>query len=158
MPAKDPAKRFQSVSELDVALERAVKARAVPDWRVSIERELCKADMRVRRSLRDGVEAVSAFMKRQDWRALTKIRTEPATAVIVSVILGGAISVALYGRGKSNSTALSPRRFRHLSGLCTVKYAGSRPGLRAWPICGTLCNRVITSHDVDRRRIPPLNW
>ena len=37
---KDPAKRFQSVNELEMALERAAKARPVPAWRVSIDREL----------------------------------------------------------------------------------------------------------------------
>src|SRR5882762_4755171 len=150
---KDPAKRFQSVSELDVALERAVKARAVPAWRVSIERELCKADMRVRRGLRDGVEAVSAFMKRQDWRALTKIRTEPATALVVSVLLGGVIAVAVYASGKSKADSTQPAYVSgatqsSLSSSAIAQGQASEPGQSVAPYA----NRVITSHDVDLRR------
>src|SRR5882762_4049982 len=150
---KDPAKRFQSVSELDVALERAVKARAVPAWRVSIERELCKADMNVRRGLRHSVEALSAFAKRQDWRALTKIRTEPATALIVSVILGGALSVALYARGKGHTNSTQPAYVSSTSqgsvpSNTPAQGQASEPGQSVAPYA----NRVITSHDVDLRR------
>jgi serine/threonine protein kinase len=150
---KDPAKRFQSVSELDVALERAVKARAVPAWRVSIERELCKADMNVRRGLRHSVEALSAFAKRQDWRALTRFRPEPATALVVSLILGGAISVALYGRGKSNATSaqtvyISSSPHSPLSSSAIGQGTVSELGQTEAPYSP----RVITSHDVDLRR------
>jgi serine/threonine protein kinase/class 3 adenylate cyclase len=150
---KDPAKRFQSVSELDAALERAAKARAVPAWRVSIDRELCKADMIVRRGLRDGVEALSAFTKRQDWRALTKIRTEPATALVVAVILGGAISVALYGRGKSNANGTQPAYVsstspRSVPSNAMAQGTVSELGQTEVPYVP----RVITSHDVDLRR------
>jgi class 3 adenylate cyclase/cell division protein FtsN len=150
---KDPAKRFQSVSELDVALERAAKAKAVPAWRVSIDKELCRADMIVRRVLRDGVEAVSAFMKRQDWRALTKIRTEPATALVISVLLGGAISVALYARGKSNANGTQPA---NLSGTIQRSVPSNAMAQGTVSELGQtevhFAPRVITSHDVDLRR------
>ena len=150
---KDPAKRFQSVSELDAGLERAAKARAVPAWRVTFDRELCKADMIVRRGLRDGVEAVSAFTKRQDWRALTKFRTEPATALVVAVLLGGAISVALYARGKSTASGSQPAHVSEMSQRSSqsneiAQSPVSEPGQSVAPFA----NRVITSHEVDLRR------
>src|SRR5713226_10498750 len=150
---KDPAKRFQSVNELGAALERAVKARAVPAWRVSIERELCKADMNVRRGLRHSVEALSAFAKRQNWRALTRIRTEPATALVASALLGCVIAVAVYGSGKSHTHSTQPA---YLSG-------GSQHSLSSSEVAQGLISElgqfqapnaisVLTSHEVDLNR------
>jgi cell division protein FtsN len=96
---------------------------------------------------------VIAFTKRQDWRALTRFRPEPVTALVVSVILGGAISVALYGRGKSNansaqtaytsSTPHSPLSSSAI-GQGTVSELAQTEA--------SYVPRVITSHDVDLRR------
>jgi len=103
---KDTAKRFQSVNELEAALDRAARATPVAAWRVSLDRELRRAEMHVRRGLRHSVEVASAFMRRQDWRALTRIRTEPATALLASVLLGGVVAVAVYASGKSHTNSI----------------------------------------------------
>src|SRR6266436_2946110 len=100
---KDPAKRFQSASELQAALVKAARARAVPAWRVTVEQDLGKVEKLVRHGVRYCIESASAYLKRQDLRVLARIRTEPATAFIASVLLGSAISVALYGSGKTNA-------------------------------------------------------
>src|ERR1700730_11494289 len=49
---KDPAKRFQSASELQMALVKAARAKAVPAWRVTLERELANAETLARQGLR----------------------------------------------------------------------------------------------------------
>jgi serine/threonine protein kinase/class 3 adenylate cyclase len=150
---KDPAKRFQSVNELEMALERAAKARAIPAWQVSLDRELRRADLNARRVLRQCVEGASAFMKRQDWRVLTRIRTEPATALVVSVLLGGVIVVAVYGRGKS--IAGSPQS----ASVSDTSQSSSRPNTMAQDSVSELrqsqsmiTSGAITSQDVDLRR------
>jgi class 3 adenylate cyclase/cell division septation protein DedD len=150
---KDPVKRFQSVNELEAALERAARAKAVPAWRVSVDRELRRADMNVRRGLRHCVEAASAFERRQDWRLLTRIRTEPATALVVSVLLGGAIVAAVYGGGKSNanSTQLSkPSVTSQSSPSFSAGAQGSGFNLGQFQAPNSI--GIITSHEVDLRR------
>jgi serine/threonine protein kinase/class 3 adenylate cyclase len=150
---KDPAKRFQSVNDLEVALERAAKARPVPAWQVSLDRELHKADLHARRVLSQCVEGAIAFLERQDWRVLTRIRTEPATALVVSVLLGSLVSVSVYGMGKSNATSA-----QHTYGSGSSQQP--QPAIRMAqapayePVQSPASNStgVITSHDVDLRR------
>src|SRR6202022_2943427 len=148
---KDPAKRFHSVGELELALEKAAKAKTVPPWRVSLDRELRKTEISVRQGLIQFAERANTIMKRQDWRALTRVRTEPATALIVSVLLGSAIAVAVYGSGKSNANKtqpgyasgtsqhfLSPNTGGPASVSETGQFHAPNPG-------------IITSHEVDFR-------
>jgi SPOR domain len=107
----------------------------------------------VRRVLGQCVESASAFMKRQDWRVLTRIRTEPATAFVVSVLLGGVIAVAVYGRGKSD--AGSPQA----AYVADTSQSYSRPNTTAQGSVSALgqsqspiTSGAITSQDVDLRR------
>jgi len=95
--------------------------------------------------LRYCVESASAYAKRQDLRVLSRIRTEPATAFIASVLLGSAISVALYGSGKTNAKNASAAYQSH-----SVPAAASSTEFSHSLAPNTL--PVITSHDVDLRR------
>jgi cell division septation protein DedD len=150
---KDPAKRFQSVNDLEVALERAAKARPVPAWQVSLDRELRKADLNARRVLRQCVEGAIAFMERQDWRVITRIRTEPATALVVSVLLGSVISVAVYGMGKSNATGSQLTYGSGTSQQPQPAIAMAQgPAYELVQSPAPYDVGVITSHDVDLRR------
>jgi serine/threonine-protein kinase len=149
---KDPAKRFQSVNEVEAALERAAKAKAVPAWRVSFDRELQRADLYVRHAFHHCVEVASDFVKRQDWRALTRIRTEPTTALVVSVLLGCAIVAALYGSGKSNANS------NHLSNAAVTSQSSPSSFAGAQSSVSNLGQfqppnsiGIITSHEVDLR-------
>ena len=150
---KDPAKRFQSASELESALQMAARAKAVPAWRVSVDRELRKAEMTIRWGLSHCVESASAYWKRQDWRVLARIRTEPATAFVVSVLLGGAISVALYGSGKTNANNTP---FGYVSGASHPTLSSKAPDQA--PVSEYSRSEIpnpigiITSHDVDLRQ------
>ena len=148
---KDPAKRFQSANELQIALVKAARARAVPAWRVTVERELEKAELFVRQGLRFCIEGASAYVKRQDLRVLARIRTEPATGFIASVLLGSAISVALYGSGKTNANNAPAARPSVTSPSLSSKAPASGP---VSPFGQTLRPNplgVLTSHDVDLR-------
>jgi len=150
---KDPAKRFQSVNDLEVALERAAKARPVPAWQVSLDRELRKADLNARRVLRQCVEGAIAFMERQDWRVITRIRTEPATALVVSVLLGSVISVAVYGMGKGNATS-SQLTYGSGTSQQPQQAIAMAQGPAYEPVQSPAPYNagVIISHDVDLRR------
>ena len=150
---KDPAKRFQSVNELGAALERAARAKAVPAWRVSVDRELRRTDMYVRQAFHHCVQAASEFVRRQDWQVLTRIRTEPATGLVVSVLLGSAIVAAVYGNGKSNanSTQLSnPSVASQSSPSPSAGAQGSVSNLGQFQAPNSI--GIITSHAVDLRR------
>jgi len=99
-------------------------------------------------------------MERQDWRVLTRIRTEPATALVVSVLLGSVITFALYGMGKKQCQQFSARLwFRYQSAPSTVYCDGSRSSLRACPVSVTIhygCElHRMTSTCVE---IPVLTW
>jgi serine/threonine protein kinase/class 3 adenylate cyclase len=150
---KDPAKRFQSASELELALDMAARARVVPAWRASVNRELRKAELNVRRGSSRCVEGASAFISRQDWRGLTRIRTEPATAFLVSVLLGGLVSATMYGSGitntNNNRTAhLSSSSQRSASSDATAPDSVSGLGQDHLPkIVG-----IMTSREVDLNR------
>jgi serine/threonine protein kinase/class 3 adenylate cyclase len=150
---KDPAKRYQSASELQAALVRAARAKAVPAWRVMLEQELGKAEKLVRQGLRYCFESGSAYIKRQDLHVLARIRTEPATAFIVSVLLGSAISVAMYGSGKTNANN-APAAHQSVVSPSSLSSKAPASGSVS-PFGQTLGPNplgVLTSHDVDLRR------
>jgi serine/threonine protein kinase/class 3 adenylate cyclase len=150
---KDPAKRFQSAGELQIALVKAARARAVPPWRVAIDRELGKAEMLLRQGARYCLESASAFIKRHDGRILPRIRTEPATAFVVSVLLGSAISVAVYGSGKTNANGVPAAYRSSVSESSASSAVPARPSVAAFnqPLSPNP-GGVIISRDVDLRR------
>ncbi len=150
---KDPAKRFQSANELQVALVKAARARAVPAWRVTVEQDLGKVEKLARQGVRYCIESASAYLKRQDLRVLARIRTEPATAFIASVLLGSAISVALYGSGKTNANN-TPAAYQSSASPSSLSSKAPASGSVS-PVDQTLGPNplgVLTSHDVDLRR------
>jgi class 3 adenylate cyclase/predicted Ser/Thr protein kinase len=150
---KDTAKRYQSVDELAAALERAAKARPVPAWRVSVERELRKAEMNVRRGLRHSVEVASAFMRQQDWRVVTRIRTQPATLVILSLLLGGIIAVAVYGSGRSHTNNTQPAYLSGASQSSLSSHAAAQGSVPQYDQSqAPNAISVVTSHEVDLNR------
>jgi serine/threonine protein kinase/class 3 adenylate cyclase len=148
---KDPAKRFQSVNELEMALERAAKAKSVPAWQVSLDRKLRTAGLNARRILRQCGEGAIAFVERQDWRLLARIRTEPATALVVSVLLGSVISVAVYGMGNSHATSSQHPYVPGTSQQPSIAMAQG-PAYEFVQSPAPYNIGVITSHDVDLRR------
>jgi serine/threonine protein kinase/class 3 adenylate cyclase len=150
---KDPAKRFQSASELDMALVKAARAKAVPAWRVTVDRELAKGELLIRQGLQYCWKSVRDYIERQDGRALARLRTEPATAFIVSVLLGSAISVTLYGSGMTRASSLAPAQ--QSNGSLSSPSSSVHPQASVPQFNHSLTPNpvgVITSHDVDLRR------
>lgn len=156
---KDPAKRYQSVDELAAALHRAARARPVPAWRASLERELRKAEAQALQLLRRGAEEAVAFIKRQEWRMPTKIQKRFAAAIVVPVLLGGVISFAMYRGAKNKSD--NPQSV-HLSAtnpaspLSASKAQGSVKDAEFVPVREPAT--VLLSHDVDLNRDPRSEW
>jgi serine/threonine protein kinase len=96
---KNPAKRFQSVEQLDLALVKASKARPLSPLEASINRWVMLAEREICTQWRRGVEKTKAFLLRQDWRAplvgaLPGIQKEP-TAMLGVAGMVGAIAVFL---------------------------------------------------------------
>jgi class 3 adenylate cyclase/cell division septation protein DedD len=155
---KDSAKRYQSVDELAAALHKAAKARPIPAWRASLERELRKAETHAGRLLRRGAEEAVALLKRWEWRMPTRIQKRFAAAIVAPVLLGGVISFAMYRGTKKPDSAQSA----NLSGggstaplsTATTQAAGKDVGL----VSAREPANVLLSHDVDLNRDPRSEW
>jgi class 3 adenylate cyclase/cell division septation protein DedD len=102
---KDSGKRYQSAEELEIALHRAARARPVPAWQATLDRRLRKAELHARQLLQRGVEEAAAFLKRQQSRipAPLKVRKSFTIAIAAPVLLGGALTFAMYREGKSKA-------------------------------------------------------
>jgi len=134
-------------------LVKAARARAVPAWRVTVEQDLGKVEKLARQGVRYCIESASAYLKRQDLRVLARIRTEPATAFIASVLLGSAISVALYGSVKTNANNV-PAAYQSVASSSPLSSKVPASGSVS-PVDQTLGPNplgILTSHDVDLRR------
>jgi serine/threonine protein kinase len=95
---KNPAKRFQSAEQLDMALVKASKARPLSPLEASINRSIMNAERQICTHWRQGVEKVKTFLMRQDWRALPGIQKEP-TAILGVAGMVGALAVFLFFGG-----------------------------------------------------------
>jgi serine/threonine protein kinase/cell division protein FtsN len=134
---KDPARRFQSVDQLDLALaldtETSVAANSVssivPKLQVAGDKvqqiartvvsearpalawwaaELRRESVEARRIARAAAQNVRNFVRQQDWWALTRIRSQQALAGLgLVLVLGCVIAYALGRNGKSGSDALA---------------------------------------------------
>jgi serine/threonine protein kinase/class 3 adenylate cyclase len=100
---KDPARRFQSVDQLEVALVKASKARPLSPLEASINRWVMRAEREIRNRSRQGAENAKAFLVRQDWRALPGIQKEP-TAMLGVAGMAAAVAVFLLFSGWKPTT------------------------------------------------------
>lgn len=155
---KEPAKRFQSVDELDAALRRAATAKPIAPWRMSLDRELQRAELCVRQGVQQSVEMAGAYLKRQNWRALTKICTKPA-AVVVPVFLGGVIAFAMHAGGKRNSHTpqlAAPSNAPQGPLSSPVAVPGSNAGIGQFQAPNAIS--VMTWQEVDLNRASKKNF
>lgn len=134
---KDPSKRFQSVDELDAALESETAAGASVTWPAALEHGLAGLaehravragienlraavpvfkvlGVEIRRTILDanriaihGVEKASAFLRAQDWRAATRTRT----GIVVTVLLGSVVVFGVAGGIKSQAREFAAAPF-----------------------------------------------
>ena len=95
---KEPAKRFESVDALEIALVKAARARPVSPWEIALNRELARLELEIRNRLRSGIEIAKAFLERQDWTPLVRIQEEPKAMLGVAGLVG-ALTVFLFFGG-----------------------------------------------------------
>ena len=156
---KDSAKRYQSVDELAAALYKAGRARPVPAWRASLERELRKAESHAGQLLRRGTEEAVAFLKRWEWRMPRKIQKRFAAAIVAPVLLGGVISFAMYRGAKSksdNPQSVNLSSANSIAPLSTARTEGPVKDVEIAPTRESA--NVLLSHDVDLNRDPRSEW
>jgi serine/threonine protein kinase/class 3 adenylate cyclase len=106
---KDPAKRFQSVDDLEGALVKAAKARPIRPWEAALNRGIARAEEEIRtralprigKGIADGI----AYLKSRDWNAVTRLQEDP-TAMLGVAGMAGAVAVFLwFGAWKVNATS-----------------------------------------------------
>ncbi len=102
---KDPANRFQSVDELEGALEKAAKARPSPSWKISVAPKLRRTALELHRALHSYMGRVSALLQKQDWRALGRIRTRRGPALAATLFFGGLVASFVGHSWKSSSSS-----------------------------------------------------
>lgn len=145
---KDPAKRFHSVDQLEIALMKASKARPLSPLEASINRWVMRAELEIRNRLRQGSEKAKTFLVRQDWRALPGIQKEP-TAMLGVAGMAAAIAVfLLFGGWKPTTTNAQtiPVAIQN-SGLPLAAGNGSFPEFPSSPPQDSF--DPIASHEVD---------
>jgi predicted Ser/Thr protein kinase len=136
---KDPARRYQSVDELDLALKEArtnvaapgpvsselqlalyklqrlvdygfARARAAAPHFATLAREAHQASLEANRVVRQGVEKARTYVSAQDWRAGTRTRTGQAIAGTLSIVLlSGVVAFGLEATRKSHASELAAR-------------------------------------------------
>ena len=101
---KDPAKRFQSVNQLEIALVKAAKARPIRPWEAALNKGVVRAELEIRKRLHQCAEKMEAIEKQQDSRNRTGIQSEPKAMLGVAGV-AGALIVFLFAGGWKPGTA-----------------------------------------------------
>jgi len=106
---KDPAKRFPSVDELEVALVKAAKARPIRPWETALNRSIARAEQEIRTRvlprIAEGIAKGIAYLKGRDWSALKRLQEDP-TAMLGVAGMTGAVAVFLwFGAWKANAVS-----------------------------------------------------
>jgi class 3 adenylate cyclase len=100
---KNPAKRFQSVDQLDFALVKASKARPLSPLEASVNRWVMRAERELLAYLRQGVAAAKAILMAREWHSLPGIRKEPVAMLGVAGMTGALALFLLFGGWKSTA-------------------------------------------------------
>ncbi len=109
---KDPANRFQSVDELERALEKAAQARSAPTWKVSVAPKLRRAALELHLALQSYLGRVGALLHVQDWRAVMRIHRKLgvafAAAIFVTSLLGSVLGSSWKSQARDSAPAAIP--------------------------------------------------
>jgi serine/threonine protein kinase/class 3 adenylate cyclase len=100
---KNPAKRFQSVDQLDFALVKASKARPLSPLEASINRWVMRAERELLAYLRQGVATAKAIRMEREWHTLPGIQKEPVAMLGVAGMTGALAVFLLFGGWKSTA-------------------------------------------------------
>jgi serine/threonine protein kinase/class 3 adenylate cyclase len=105
---KDPAKRFQSVGQVESALWKSVKARRVSPWEAAMNRFLVRAEFEIRKRSQDVAVKMDGFWDRENWRVLLNVLEEPKAMLGVTGLVGALAVMALLGGWKSRTVKAQP--------------------------------------------------
>ncbi|HSZ20671.1 MAG TPA: protein kinase [Candidatus Acidoferrum sp.] len=145
---KDPARRFRSTDELEIALVKAGKARPLSPWEAAINRRLAHAEHEIRNRLRQGVESAKAFLKRQDWQRLLRSQEEHKVILGAAGLVGVlAVSLLLWGWKQRKSVAHPVQVAGQNSPSAAAAGNGSNSEFTSLPAQNFM--QPIASHDVD---------
>jgi len=150
---KDPAKRFQSVDELTMALKREVGRRpAESQWNCFVA-DFRRAGRDLQRVLQFGVNTAETFFRNEDWRALISRPSKKtiAAGLATTCLLSGLIVFGASRNRKSNATGPtfteSATIVADQNSPSAIGGQGSRSQLGR--VSGTRAIPPITSFEVD---------
>ncbi len=172
---KDPAKRFQSVDELELALRDEEEASPVADrWATVVPRiqqagfavqeilgrgverakpafpwcasKLRQAGIESKRIALDAARIIRVFVRERDWGAITAVRSQQALAGLGLVVLVGC--AIAFGLGRSGNSKLAAS---HSSALATVQSPVAEQGTQSRQVMADVTDGAAppSTHPVD---------
>jgi class 3 adenylate cyclase/tRNA A-37 threonylcarbamoyl transferase component Bud32 len=105
---KDPAKRFQSVGQVESALWKSVKARPVSPWEAAMNHFLVRAEFEIRKQCKVVAVKMHGFWNQENWRGLRRVMDEPKARLGVTGLVGALAVMALLGGWKSRTVKAQP--------------------------------------------------
>src|SRR5579863_7515456 len=146
---KDPAKRFQSVNQLEMALVKAAKARPIRPWEVALNRAIVRAEFEIRDRLQKGAEKVEALLTRQELHSRNGIQSEPKAVLGVAGVAGALIVFLLVGGWKPRT--INAQNAQGASRNSTVSPVGAVNSSLSGPTMVSTRDSLdpITSHEVN---------
>ena len=145
---KDPAKRFQSVGQVESALWKSVKARRVSPWEAAMNRFLVRAEIELRKHSRDAAATLQDFWNLENWRVLRSVLKEPKARLGATGLVAALAVMALLGGWKSRAIQAQPIPSGSQNSAAHMDAPYAEPANYSAPINLT----PIVSHEVDLYR------
>ena len=101
---KDPTKRYQSVTDFEIALVKAAKARRASPWKRPSTARWTAPKSKFAATCPAALKKRSFCIERKDWRSLTQIQNDPVAMLGVTGIAAALAVFLLFGAWKSRTT------------------------------------------------------
>jgi serine/threonine protein kinase/class 3 adenylate cyclase len=144
---KEPVRRFVSVTELEIALLRASKARNASPWEVTLNRSVDRAEAQIRKCLCLGLEHAQALAERQNWQQMKLIQKDPKAMLGVTGIVSALAVFMIFGAWKPRTTNAQSVPLANRSAAAMTSAAGPYPEFRTLPTPNSLA--PLASHEVN---------
>jgi cell division septation protein DedD len=145
---KDPAKRFQSATDLEFALVKASKARRASPVEAAVNLWMDRAEVEVREIVCEAADATREYWKRQDWRALLTLQEDPKAMLGVTGIVSALSVFLLFGAWKPRTINAQPVTAGNHAAQTSAANAAT-PAAHAQPPAPHNSFEPIASHEVD---------
>ena len=144
---KDPAKRFSSAMELEIALLRASKARNASPWEVVLNRNVDRAEAQVRNYLGLALEHAQALAERQNWQQMKQIQQDPKAMLGVTGIVSAMAVFMIFGAWKPRTTNAQSVPLANRGAAAATSTSGAYPDFRTARTPNSLA--PLASHEVN---------